>query len=402
MIGSTYDTDIITLQTGLREYTQNLQPYTGMLGGLTPDVHTLRALNPLTTNRVIVVMYRVPWFLLQYFGGKIGGNAYADTSPIMTYKKCLEFFNQGVQCNMGDGALTPATYQGGFAGRSIAIPTTQNTQGSQTLTITVSEMVGRPIATVHNMWVDGISDPITGLTHYQGLVAGSYDREKNQYQRIFAANQHQSDQAFEPSPAYEVAEFMVIALDRSGARVEAAALALGCYPAAKLNGTILNSNATGSSQIEQYQITFNCQFVQSTFVNDIANRYVKQFAIFGNSMNLNPGVGDAFFKNYEGSSKIDTNLFNEGNRPDLDAVQSGMGNSPVFAANQNPVKRDRIDRHEIEIKDHSLIYNGNNAGSVRELYTPPEYNNTKNRNTAYNTNALDIGNPGYTSTTTNT
>ena len=388
--------NVITLQSGLREYTQNLQPYTGMLGGLTPDVHTLRALNPLTTNRVLVVMYRVPWFLLQYFGGAPGGNAYADDSPIMTYKKCLEFFNQGVQCNMGDGALTPANYQGGFAGRSISIPTTQNTQGSQSLTITVSEMVGRPIANVHNMWVDGISDPITGLTHYQGLVAGSVDKN-GIYQRIFKPNSNQSDQAFEPSPAYEVAEFLVMALDRSGARCEAAALALGCYPAAKLNGTILNSNATGSSQIEQYQIQFNCQFVQSTFVNDIANRYVKQFAIFGNSMNLNPGVGDAFFKNYEGSTKIDTNLFHEGERPDLDAVQSGMGNAPVFNASADPVLRDQIDEREIGIRDHSLIRNSNNDGTARRLYMPPEYDNTQSR-TNRNTNAIDYNNPGYSST----
>ena len=358
--------NVITLQSGLREYTQNLQPYTGMLGGLTPDVHTLRALNPLTTNRVLVVMYRVPWFLLQYFGGATGGNAYADDSPIMTYKKCLEFFNQGVQCNMGDGALTPANYQGGFAGRSISIPTTQNTQGSQSLTITVSEMVGRPIANVHNMWVDGISDPITGLTHYQGLVAGSVDKN-GIYQRIFKPNSNQSDQAFEPSPAYEVAEFLVMALDRSGARCEAAALALGCYPAAKLNGTILNSNATGSSQIEQYQIQFNCQFVQSTFVNDIANRYVKQFAIFGNSMNLNPGVGDAFFKT-QSSTSIDTPIMHNGERPSLDAVQSGMGNAPVYQAISTPIERNMVVQQDIMPFHHSEIQGYDKDGVLQYTY----------------------------------
>lgn len=359
--------DVITLQSGLREYDQNLQPYTGMLGGLTPDVHTLRALNPLTTNRVLVVMYRVPWFLLQYFGGA-DGNAYKETSPLMTYKKCLEFFNQGVQCNMGDGALTPVNYQGGFAGRSISIPTTQNTQGQQSLTITVTEMVGRPIATVHNMWVDGISDPVTGLTHYQGLVAGSKDGA-GMYQRVFEANNQQSSQAFEPSPAYEVAEFLVMALDRSGARCEAAALALGAYPAAKLNGTILNSNATGSSSLEQYQIQFNCQFVQSTFVNDIANRYVKQFAIFGNSMNLNPGVGDAFFKSM-GDNRINTPLFNGGVRPTLDAVQSSMGNAPVFKADSTPIRRAEVPMIDIFPDSHSAIYspvvdaNGEETGAI--------------------------------------
>jgi len=359
--------DVITLQSGLREYDQDLQPYTGMLGGLTPDVHTLRALNPLTTNRVLVVMYRVPWFLLQYFGGA-NGNAYANTSPLMTYKKCLEFFNQGVQCNMGDGALTPVNYQGGFAGRSISIPTTQNTQGQQSLTITVTEMVGRPIATVHNMWVDGISDPVTGLTHYQGLVAGSKDGA-GMYQRVFEANNQQTSQAFEPSPAYEVAEFLVMALDRSGARCEAAALALGAYPATKLNGSILNSNNTGNSSLETYQIQFNCQFVQSTFVNDIANRYVKQFAIFGNSMNLNPGVGDAFFKSM-GDDRINTPLFNGGIRPTLDAVQSSMGNAPVFKADSTPLKRAEVPMIDIIPDSHSAIYspvidsNGNETGAI--------------------------------------
>ena len=368
-----FDYNIISLQSGLRQYTQNLQPYTGMLGGLTPDVHTLRALNPLTTNRVICVMYRVPWFLLQYFGGR-NGNAYSDYSPLMTYKKCLEYFNQGITCQLGDGALTPATYQGGFAGRTIALPTTQNTQGNQTLQINVTEMVGRPIATVHNMWVDGISDPITGLTHYQGQVAGSFNKSTHMYERVFEPNENQNSQAFEPSPAYEVAEFLVMALDRSGARCEAAALALGCYPQAKLNGQILSSNATGSSQLEQYQITFNCQFVQSTFVNDIANRYVKQFAIFGNSMNLNPGVGDAFF-NTTSSDSIDTPLMHNGNRPTLDAVQSGMGNAPVYQATATPIKRDKIAQQDIMPFHHSEIQGYDNNGVLQhnEFDEPSEF-----------------------------
>jgi hypothetical protein len=290
----------------------------------------------------------------------------------MTYKKALEYFNQGIQCNMGDGSLTPANYQGGFAGRSISIPTTQNTQGQQSLTITVSEMVGRPIATVHNMWVDGISDPITGLTHYQGQVAGSYDTSDGMFKRVFTPNGSQNSQAFEPSPAYEVAEFLVMALDRSGARCEAAALALGCYPQTKLNGTILNSNATGSSEIERYQITFNCQFVQSTFVNDIANRYVKQFAIFGNSMNLNPGVGDAFFKTVNDTT-INTALMHGGNRPTLDAVQSSMGNAPVFRATETPIERQTPEYIDLQPISHSGIYKADDAGNVTgDPFSEPE------------------------------
>ena len=36
----------ISQQTGIRQYNGDLSQYTGMLGGLTPDVHTLRGLNP--------------------------------------------------------------------------------------------------------------------------------------------------------------------------------------------------------------------------------------------------------------------------------------------------------------------------------------------------------------------
>ena len=57
----------ISFQSGIREYTGDLSQYTGMLGGLTPDIHTLRSLNPETTNRVICVMYRGPFFLMHYF-----------------------------------------------------------------------------------------------------------------------------------------------------------------------------------------------------------------------------------------------------------------------------------------------------------------------------------------------
>ena len=73
---------------------------------------------------------------------------------------------------------------------------------------------------------------ITGLTTYHGLVAGSVD-ESGINRKIFSTDPNGTDEALEPSPAWEVAEFLIIALDRSGARVEGAVMALGCVPAGK-------------------------------------------------------------------------------------------------------------------------------------------------------------------------
>ena len=368
----------ISLQTGIRQYNGDLSKYTGVLGGLTPDVHTLRSLNPETTNRVICVMYRGPYFLMHYFAGD-GNNAYDAKNEFGTYKKIIEYYNTGITCNIQDATLGTTTLQGGFAGRSIAIPTTQNAQTGQSLTIQVPELVGRPVANFHNMWVDGIADPITGLTTYQGLVAGSVSEDGKTPQRIFApstggnALAGGSGIALEPSPAWEVAEFLIIALDRSGARPEAAVMALGCIPASKVGNDIFNSNATGQSQIQTIQLTYNCQFVQSAYVNDLAARYVKQFAVFGNSLNFNPGAGDAFFDTTAPTEygDINTAIFNGGRRPDLDSVQSGLGNAPVMYANKKTTVRTMPTPKAVEKEDHSRIYN-DEKGNYTPISNPYE------------------------------
>jgi hypothetical protein len=318
---------------------------------------------------------------MHYFGGD-QNNAYDSKNEFGQYKKILECYNTGITCNIGDAGLAPATLQGGFAGRSISIPTTQNQQSGQTIQIQVPEMVGRPMANFHNMWVDGIADPITGLTTYHGLVAGSVN-DSLVPQRIFAPSTGagSSALALEPSPAWEVAEFLVIVLDRSGARVEAATMALGCVPSGKIGNNIFNSNATGQSQIQSLDINFTCQFIQSAYVNDLASRYVEQFAIFGNSINLNPGAGDAFFDpngpTPSNGGTINTPIFNNGERPYLDAVQSGLGNAPVMTANSRRIERVAPAAHPLEAEDHSRLYK-NEKGGYTDISNPYESTATPN------------------------
>ena len=262
---------------------------------------------------------------------------------------------------MGSRDLAPTQIKGGFAGRQINIPTQQNAQTSQTLTINTFESVGRPITTFTNMWVDGIADGITGLTTYHGLVAGSYDEQTNQFKQIFKENGKNDGIALEPSPAWEVAEFLIIVLDRSGARVEAACAAIGCYPQAKIGHELYNYNNNGQSQVLPLTLTFNCQFVESAYINDLATRYVRKFAIFGNSNNFNIGAGDAFFSNATSLGKDampNGDMFK--NKPYYDAVQSGIGNMPVFKADPRAVERNRLADTSLTPADHSRIYTAPN------------------------------------------
>jgi hypothetical protein len=207
------------------------------------------------------------------------------------------------------------------------------------------------------------------LTTYHGLVAGSINETSHAPQRIFKAVDGQSDMALEPSPAWEVAEFLIIALDRSGARVEGAVAALGCVPANKVGNDIFTSNSQGASSIQSIPLVYNCQYVQSAYINDLAARYVKQFAVFGNSLNFNPGAGDAFFKT-TASQTIDTEMFNGGNRPYLDGVQSGLGNAPVMRADPLAVQRDGVATKSVTVADHSQIYGDN--GVTHNIANPYE------------------------------
>ena len=145
-------------------------------------------------------------------------------------------------------------------------------------------------------------------------------------------------------------------------------MALGCTPTGKVGlDTLFSHNQTGTSDVQKLELRYNCQYIQSNYINDLAARYVRQFAVFGNSMNYNPGAGDAFFNTVD-STEIDTAMFNGGRRPTQDAVQSGLGNAPVVSASTQVVQRDAIEQREISIADHARIYNGND--SYTEIKNP--------------------------------
>jgi len=76
-------------------------------------------------------------------------------------------------------------------------------------------------------------------------------------------------------------------------------------------------------------------------------------------MNFNPGAGDAFFTS-TGASRIDTQMFNGGYRPTLDAVQTEAGNYPAFRANNNFEQRKGLPETTLAPKHHSQIYVGEN------------------------------------------
>lgn len=92
-----------------------------------------------------------PYFM-HYFVGATS-NAYTPNVTFnIFYRKLIEYCTAGLSVNMNDQSLPSST-----------------SQCDQSFTITVSERIGHPIANLHDMWIGGISDPVTILTTCHGL-----------------------------------------------------------------------------------------------------------------------------------------------------------------------------------------------------------------------------------------
>ena len=345
----------ITSQTGLREYHGDLSQFTGNTAGLSADIHTLKSFSPFTTNRVRVVMTRAPKFMESYC--RVNNNKYDSHSLLAVYKAAIEYWCTDITLTFGEATLNSATYQGGFAGRSIIIPTTQAPASQQQIVFNVPELEGSPISTYHNAYVEGISDSMTGLTTFNGYVGirsnNSTDGLIRAY-KPFSNSGDTSDEAYEANMANMVSEFLIMVLDRTGLQAEAAAMAIGCIPYAKVGrNEKFKHSGNGQSQLLPLQLTYNCQLVESVYVNDLAARYLRDHPIVGHSYNYNPGAGDAFFQSAN-STSIDGEMFQ--NQPRNNAIQSGLGNVPVFTSNYSAETKQTMDQHTLTPADHSQIY----------------------------------------------
>jgi hypothetical protein len=77
--------------------------------------------------------------------------------------------------------------------------------------------------------------------------------------------------------------------------------------------------------------------------------------------------------------QINSEMFNNGNRPTMDAVQSGLGNAPVMRATGSFTPRTRDVEKEIEPRDHFRYYQDSNVVKTFTSPYPNETSGTRSR-----------------------
>lgn len=261
----------LTIQSGIKENKDtSLTQYALFMGGTNVINEVLQCYDPLKTGYGRIFMVRKPRFLQDTIDDKL-----------TTFKHILEYGNTSIQ-GIGDVSVNFEAIKGGYAGKSFEIPTYAD-DSTNNLTIKVYEFSGSPVREVIHSWINGTTDLLTGLTHYNG---SSVDK--------LQANQ--------------TAEFIYVATDSTGEKVEYACLFANCFPKG-INNDVFNYTA-GEHNLVETDIEFTCTKYESIQINKVAQALINKYKILANSLNFYSGykLDDNGLKTLGGSSGFGYNM----------------------------------------------------------------------------------------------
>jgi hypothetical protein len=228
--------------------------YALFLGGTNVTNEVLAQYDPIRTGYGRLFMVRTPVWM---------ANMYPDETKI--FKHMLEYGNTAVQ-GINDVSVDFDSIQGGYVGKSFEIPKTA-TNGTTEFNVKVYDFSGSPIRKYLHAWINGTTDLLTGLTTYHG------------------------DTGIERKQSNQTAEFIYVATDNTGERVEYACLLANCFPK-QINTDVFNYTA-GEHGIVETEIPFTCTLYESININKVACRLIEKYKILANSLNFFSGFNDS-------------------------------------------------------------------------------------------------------------
>ncbi len=243
--------DISTIQSGIKHHSnEDLTKYALFMGGLNVTHDVLVNYDPLKTGYGRLFMIRKPVFLDNTIPAKL-----------KKFKHILEYGNTSVQ-GLNDVTVNFQSLTGGYVGKSFEIPT-HATDDTNAFTVQCYEFSGSPIREVIHTWINGTTDLLTGLTHYNGDKIAKL----------------QSNQT---------AEFIYVATDNTGEDVEYACLFANCFPKNIKNDQF--NYTSGEHNLVEYGIEFSCTKYESIQINKVAKSLLKRYKLLANSLNFYSGV----------------------------------------------------------------------------------------------------------------
>ena len=241
-----------TIQTGIKQATtSDMTKYALFMGGTNVTNEVLQCYDPLKTGYARIFMVKRPVFLVNTMQNKVN-----------RFKHILEYGNTAIQ-GLSDVSVNFNSIQGGYVGKSFEIPSVAQDE-TTAFNINVYEFSGSPVREVIHSWINGTSDLLTGLAHYNG-----------------------ADPDIDRIQANQTAEFIYVNTDNTGEKIEYACLLANCFPKG-INTDVFNYTS-GEHNLVETTIEFTCTKYESIQINKVAARLLNKYKILANSLNFYSG-----------------------------------------------------------------------------------------------------------------
>jgi hypothetical protein len=247
---------INSIQSNIKRGKDDMTSYSLFLGGLDVTQKALQQYDPLRTGYARVFFVGKPVFLSKLF------EKASDTEK-KRYKSFWHMLEYGFVSVDGiqNTSLEFEAISGGYAGRSFEIPTLSRDE-TNSITLRVYEMAGSPMREMLDLWITGIADPYTGLSHYQGV------RKEN------------ADIAL--SQANHTAEMIYVQTDPTGNSNGIEYAALLCNMVPKIVKKDHFNYESGAHPLTQLDIEFTATKYESRQINEVAKALVAKQKILSN------------------------------------------------------------------------------------------------------------------------
>ena len=229
----------------------SIKDYALFLGGTNVTHDVLEKYDPLKTGYGRLFMIRNPIFV---------DNLIPHQMSI--FKHILEYGNTAIS-GIGDVSVNFEPLKGGYVGKQFEIPMSAE-DGTTEFTVKVYEFSGSPVREVLHTWINGTTDLLTGLTTYHGL-----------------------DDRIERKQSNQTAEFIYVATDNTGEKVEYACMLANCFPKG-INTDVFNYES-GNHALVETDIAFTCTKYESIQINQVACKLLDKYKMLANSLNFYSG-----------------------------------------------------------------------------------------------------------------
>ena len=247
----------VTIQSNIKRNTKDFESYSMFLGGLDVTSKNVDQFDPLRGGYARIFLVNLPRFMREY-----------NNDLCKRFKHYVEMGFTGIT-GIGNTTMEFENITGGYAGNKFDIPSVcrDETDG---ITIRLYEMSGSPIREFIDTWMTGMSDPLTGLATYHGMLSNEL---------TFRTINH-------------IMEAFYVCTDPTGNLVEYC-----CMFANMMPKTVAKSHfefEPGSHPAVQLDLDFTATRYESPQINEIGIALLNKFKILRDYLDFDSGYTTAY------------------------------------------------------------------------------------------------------------